>query len=188
MSTSSVKDDELKDIELCYNALGLDMGDPPGKVEFAFKRLSETYRANMASPDPKAREEARESLRLVEEMYDKITKSVTYLTTLKDQEKRGKIQEGGERTKPADYGTEVTRSSLMNCPMCDTLIEKGSKVCPRCKGRIFTATEQLMTKLFSPTIIILLCSLIVIGVFAFLFLMYSDQIKDLIGSFRQESG
>src|ERR1035437_4090586 len=118
MSNAPANDEGLKDVELCYTALGLSTGDSPVKIEMMYKRLVEMYKTSLTAPDHRAREEAKESLSLIEEMYDKIKNSVTYQSMLKEQERRGKLQGGAERARTPNAGAVMMDSSVMNCPMC----------------------------------------------------------------------
>ena len=61
MSSTPTNDEELKDIELCYTAMGLSIGDSPAIIEITYKRLVEMYKANLSAPDHRAREEAKDS-------------------------------------------------------------------------------------------------------------------------------
>ena len=183
MSNAPTNDEELKDIELCYTAMGLSMGDSPAKIEMTYKRLVEMYKASLAAPDHKAREEAKDSLRLIEEMYDKIKNSVTYQSMLREQERRGKLQSAAERSRSAGAG--MMDSSVMNCPMCRTVIKKGVKICPRCKGRIYTTAEKVMNRIFTKTNAIVFICVTLLGVMAFVGLMFPEQIKEIVNSFRR---
>jgi hypothetical protein len=192
MSTTPTSDEGLKDIELCYTAMGLSMGDSPAKIEMTYKRLVEMYKANLAAPDHRAREEAKGSLRLIEEMYDKIKNSVTYQSMLREQERRGKLQGGAERARTANAGAGMMDRSLMHCPMCHTVITKGIKICPRCKGRIYTPAEKLMNKIFTKTNMIIFFGVALLAVTAFFGLMFPEQIKmfpeqikEIVNSFRR---
>jgi rubrerythrin len=183
MSDSMTDEEGLKDIELCYTAMGLSIGDSPDKIQMTYNRLSEMYKANLAAPDPKAREEAKESLKLIEEMHDKIKKSVTYQSMAREYEKRGKLQ-GADRSRSSSSGAGVLASTTMNCPMCHTVINKKSKVCPRCKARIYTPFEKAMNKIFTKTNVIIFFCLVIIGVIAVIGYLFSDQIMELVNSFR----
>jgi hypothetical protein len=184
MSNTPTNDEGLKDIELCYTAMGLSMGDSPAKIEMSYKRLVEMYKANLAAPDHRAREEAKDSLRLIEEMYDKIKNSVTYQSMLREQERRSKLQGGTERARTPNAGARKMDSSVMKCPMCLTVITKGVKRCPRCKGRIYTPAEKLMNKIFTKTNAIMFFCVVLLVVMAFIGLMFSEQIKEMVNSFR----
>jgi hypothetical protein len=182
MTSSARNDDELKDIALCYSALGLSVGDSPNKIEMTYKRIVATNKAGLASPDPQVRENANQNLRLVEEMYSKIRYSVTYQSALKDQEKKSKMRDEVEQTRIPARETVVMDKALMNCPMCHSVISKGTKSCPRCKARIETPVEKMMKVLSSPAIIIIFGCLVVLGIIAFFWIMYPDQIRELATS------
>ena len=185
MSDNTVKGGELNDIDLCYTALGLSLGDSPAKIEMAYHRLSETYKANLSAPDPRLREDAKESLKLIEEMYGKIKNSVTYQAMLKDQERRSRLQGDTEKVRNQSAGAGVMASSMMNCPTCTTVIRKGLKTCPRCKAPILTPIEQVFNKIFTKTNVIVFSCIVLICMVVFIGLMFPEQIKGLVNLFRK---
>lgn len=182
MTNNKTPDKGLKDIELCYTAMGLSIGDSPAKIEMMYNRLCEMYKAKLIASDPRAHMEAKENLDLIEEMYNKIKNSVTYQSMAKDYEKRGKLQ-GEERSRPSDIDATLLKSSMMNCPKCHTVISKDSKVCPRCKTPILTQYEMIMKTVFTKTNIIVFFCIVVIGIMVIIGLLFSDQINDMVNSF-----
>ena len=185
MSNAPANNDELKDVELCYTALGLSIGDSPAKIEIAYKRLIEIYKANLASHDPAVRNDAQNSLRLIEEMYDKIKNSVTYQTMYKDQEKLNAMQGSAEKSRMQQPGSGALDKALMKCPTCHTVINKGLKTCPRCKSRILTPAEKLMEKIFTPINLIVFGCIVVIGTLTFVGFMFSDKVMEILGLFAK---
>jgi hypothetical protein len=185
MSNASADNHELKDVELCYTALGLSIGDSPAKIEMTYKRLVETYKANLASPDPAARADAQNSLKLIEEMYDKIKNSVTYQTMYRDQERRNKMHGEAEKSRMQQSEAGALDKSLTKCPTCRTVINKGLKTCPRCKARIVSPFEKLMEKIFTPTNVIVFGCIVVIGTLAFIGFTFPEQVKEILGLFRK---
>lgn len=182
MTSSARNEDELKDIALCYSALGLLIGDSPDKIELTYKRIVETNKAGLSSPDPQLREDASKNLRLVEEMYNKIRQSVSYQSALKDHEKKSRTRDESEQTRIPARHTIVRDKALINCPMCHSVISKGTKSCPRCKARIETPVEKLIGVMLSPAIAITLGCIVVLGIIAFFWFMYPDQMWELVTS------
>jgi hypothetical protein len=183
MSNEPANNDELKDVELCYTAMGLSIGDSPGKIEMTYKRLIETYKANQASPDPAVREDAQNSLKLIEDMYDKIKNSVTYQTMYKEQERRNKT--AAEKSRMQQSGAGALDKSLTKCPTCHTVISKGLKICPRCKARIVSSSERLMQKIFTPTNMMIFGSIVVIVTMIFIGFMFPELVREILGLFRK---
>ena len=184
MSSAPTDDEGLKDIELCYTAMGLSIGDSPAQIEITYKRLVEMYKANLTAPDHQTREDAKASLRLIEEMYDKIKNSVTYQSMLRDQQRQSKLQGETARARTSNAGAGMMDKSVMKCPMCHTVIKKGVKFCPRCKGRIYTTAEKLMNIIFTKTNLIIFSVVMLLAITVFFGLMFQEQIKDLVNSFR----
>ena len=182
MSRTTGDENEIKDIALCYTALGLSVGDSPGKIEMVYKRVVETCKANLASPDPKVREEAKNSLSLVEEMYEKIRKSVTYQTALRDQDRQVRMQSDAGRSASSGHGTVVADKALTTCPMCHSVISKEARTCPRCKARIETVGEKMMSVVTTPAVLIIICILVLIGAAILVWMVFPEQIGALFST------
>ena len=178
-------DDKINDVALCYSAMGLSIDDPPAKVEMTYKRLREAYKAGLSSGSPQAREEANENLKLLDELYNKIINSVTYKTVASDQARRESVQGGPNRGRSGGSAERAGKVSLISCPKCNTVVNKGTKVCPRCKTRIYTDFEKAMKVLTSKTSIVIMAILVVMVVLAVLGFIFFDQIMEIVNSYRQ---
>src|SRR5476651_1945070 len=87
MNDAKDQEKELSDIDLCYKALGLSVGDSPERIEMTYNRLMGMSKSNLASGDPAVREEAKNSIALVNQMYENIKASVTYQSMVKEYSK-----------------------------------------------------------------------------------------------------
>lgn len=173
------QDKELTDVILCYKAMGISIDDSPEQIERTYKLLTEEYRKNLASLDPAVRENARNSMVLVKEMYDKIKGSITYTAKAKECLKAGMREADGPKTSRAATAVKVEKSRLMNCPSCRSMINIGLKTCPICKTRIYSKTEKFLNQYFTKTTIIILCLFLLIGILAGLGIMYPAQVRAL---------
>jgi hypothetical protein len=180
MRNDNKKDKKLTDIDLCYQALGLSIGDSPAKIEEAYARLTAVYKKDLSSPEPAVRENAKNSIALMTEMYGKIARSVTYKAMLKEQDRIGRNE---TRTPNADM--LAMKSSLILCPSCNTLIGKGFKICPRCKHRFYTKTEKFVEQYLTIKIITLFFLIVLTGIMVYIGLMYPDRVTELLGSLRR---
>jgi len=184
MSDPQAQETELNDTVLCYQALGLSIDDSPAHIEHTVNRLTEEYKANLASTDPAVRESARKNLALVKEMHDKIKGSVTYNSKLREQQSRG-TQHSADNVNRAVKSTDphLKKASFVACPACNTIIPAGHKSCPKCKAPVLSKSEQLMKKYLTPANIAILCLIIIlagVGGFVLLFPKEFDALLDLV--------
>lgn len=131
--------EELTDIALCYQSMGLPIDASPAQIEQRYKTLTEEYKKKLVSAQPALRQEAKVSLDLLEEMYRKIQGSITYHATRKDHLK---AEAEAKRTREVHH-TVVLRNHLVHCPRCNGLISKGLKGCPICKAPLYTPLEKI---------------------------------------------
>ena len=173
-------ENELTDVVLCYQSMGVPLDAFPAEIERMFKALTEENKRKMGSPDPAIREEGRQSLQLVTEMYDKIRGSITYRAMEQEHLKRASQAPVGKASQPRPVQRAVREKSLMvQCPRCNGTIAKGLKVCPVCKSRLFTVTEQLLRSLFSRNKVIAYCLILVaVASLVFFYLQKSDTAGD----------
>jgi rubrerythrin len=173
MSNSNVK--EVLDVEMCYMALGLSMGDSPEQIDLKYRQLLEGCKKESLSPNPKVRENARDLIILFENAYDRIKTSVTYQTTAKEHEKKIK-----EKALQAEIIT--MKCTLIHCPYCSALIGKALKSCPSCKADFRTKVERLSDKYSTKTCVTVCVLLILVGIMICLGFSYRDQIETLVMS------
>jgi len=179
MSTE-LHDNELTDIALCYQSMGVPLDASPVEIEQRFHGLVEEYKKKLISPDLGAREDAKRNLELVTEMYDKIRSSITYHAMEKDHlKKSGEAAASEKRATRPVHRAIVDNKGTVLCHRCNGTIPKGLKTCPICKTHIFTASEQLFKTIFTPAKVITFC--LILAVVASLFVFRSlraDKAKD----------
>ena len=149
MSTEE-QNNELTDIALCYQSMGVPLDASPAQIEQMYKALTEENNRRQASADPAIRADAKQSQDLVNEMYEKIRGSITYRAMEKDYHKKGLDAQDNRQKRPAPQALIQNRTVLVNCPRCNGSITKGLKVCPICKYRLYTVTEQILRTYFTP--------------------------------------
>ena len=181
-------ENELTDVVLCYQSMGLPLDASPAEIELMFKALTEENKRKMGSPDQAIREEGRQSLELVTEMYDKIRGSITYRAMAQEHLKRDSHAPAGKASQPRPAHRPVREQSVMvQCPRCNGTIAKGLKVCPVCKSPLFSVTEKILRSLFSRNKVIAYCLILVaVAALVFFYLQKSDtggdKTKDGLGS------
>lgn len=161
------QDNELTDVVLCYQALGIPLDASPAQIEQVFKVLTDRQRRLLSEPDSVTRSEAQRSLDQIAEMYDKIRGSVTYRTAEKDFEKKGVLAQEAKRPQ---HQAVAEKKKMVNCPRCNGLIKPGLQVCPICRTRIYTPAEKLLQALFSTKMLLLYAVLLILAGSAFYFL------------------
>jgi rubrerythrin len=169
---ADVQENELTDVVLCYQSLGLALDSSPTQIDQMYRSLTDENKKKLAAPDPALREEARKSQELVNEMYDKIRGSITYRAMERDYEKRAETAQASEvKVKRAVHQSVVEKRQMVNCPRCNGLIAKGLKTCPICKTRFLSLSEKIMKACFSRNMVILYC--LVLAVAASLFVYFN---------------
>ncbi|MBP1727887.1 MAG: hypothetical protein H6Q56_260 [Deltaproteobacteria bacterium] len=161
-------DNERNDINLCFQALGIDFGATPEEVEKAYQRMLAEIEKKKSSADPAKRAEAAADLALANDLYDKIKNSVTYNTKLNEQSHAASLK---QQTKKENI------QQFKICPSCNKTIGASLQKCPYCREPIRTPFEASMHKLFSGpslAIIIIVLILVIAGV---LFVSYKDLLK-----------
>jgi hypothetical protein len=183
---SDTKENELTDITLCYMAMGVSIGDSPDKIEETYKALTEEYRKNLRSPDHAVREDAKNNIELIGELYEKIKGSITYQTMAKDYLKSSQrdADKAGIRKTAANVKVEKTR--LMSCPNCKKIISKGLKVCPLCRKPVNTKAGKFIKQYFTITNTIISLIIVVIAITFVISIMFPDQFTGLMDSIAAE--
>ncbi len=176
MSTANKK--EVLDVDMCYMAMGLSIGDSPEQVELKYQRLIELCKKETLSPDPKVRETAKNNIVLFEKAYDRIKTSVTYQTTVKEYEKK-------RREKPPQAETIKMKCALIHCPSCNALIGKALKSCPACKADFRTKIERFSDSYLTKTRVAVFALLVLVGVMVCLGFYYQDQIETVVESLKK---
>lgn len=154
------QENELTDVVLCYQALGVPLDASPVQIEQLYKALTEEHRKKLTSADPASREEARKSLEQINEMYNKILGSVTYRSAEREHQKH-KEAGSASREAPIKVQRAAEQKRTVACPRCNGEMAKGLKVCPICKSLLYTPVERLFKELFTPKKIIFYCILLV---------------------------
>jgi hypothetical protein len=173
------RDNELTDVALCYQSMGLPLDATPVQIEQMYKSLTEENRKNLASPDPGIREDARRNMGLVDEMYDKIRSSITYRAFEKEHQKKNDDAWASEaRVKRPVHRVVAESSRMMHCPRCNGSIAKGLKTCPVCKTRLYTATERILKTYLTPAKLIILCVVLVLAALLIYRALQTDKPKD----------
>lgn len=135
--------EEVSDISLCYQAMGIPLDASPPEVERAYNSLVRDYKRKMASPDPVASENARVSLGLLEEMHGKIVTSISYCAAQREYQKKNDTSDLSNLKRPAHHAV-VERSQMIHCPRCNGLVGRGLDTCPICKGSLVTPLKKLL--------------------------------------------
>jgi hypothetical protein len=156
------QENELTDVVLCYQAMGVSLEASPAQVEQMYKALTEENKKKLAAPEPAAREDAKKNQEQLNEMYDKIRGSITYRTMEKDHEKKASAAAVNQvSAKRPAHRAAVEKRQLVNCPRCNGSIAKGLKSCPICKGPLYTTTQKIMRACFSLKKLIIYCLILV---------------------------
>jgi rubrerythrin len=148
------QENELTDIALCYQALGVPLDASPVQIDRMYQALTEENKKKLGSPDPADRAAAKQSQDLVDEMYDKIRGSITYHAMEKDYLKRSADQAEAKVKRPVHQAV-VEKSLIINCPRCNGSIRKGLKVCPICRTPIYTTMQKIVRTYFTPKMLII---------------------------------
>jgi DnaJ-class molecular chaperone len=164
---------ELTDIALCYQAMGVSLDASPAQIEQMYKALTEENKKKSASLEPGAREDAKQSQELVDEMYNKIRGSITYRAMEKDHQKKS-AETAEVKLKRPVHQAVVQKRLNMQCPRCNGSITKGLKTCPICKSPIYTTMQKIQRAYFTPTKVIIYCIILSVAAFAVLRLMSPD--------------
>jgi len=143
------QENELTDIALCYQALGVPLDASPAQIDRMYQSLTEENKKKSASSDPAERADAKQSQDLVNEMYDKIRGSITYHAMEKDYLKRSADQAEVKVKRPVHQAV-AEKNLIFNCPRCNGSIRKGLKVCPICKTPIYTTMQKIVRAIFTP--------------------------------------
>jgi hypothetical protein len=173
------QENELTDVVLCYQSMGIPLDASPVQIEQMYRSLTEENKKKLAAPEPAVREEARKSQELVNEMYDKIRGSITYRAMERDYERKVSATPASEpKVKRAAHQSVKEQNLKVNCPRCNGLITKGTKVCPICKSPLLTMTEKLLRTYFSPVKVVIYCLVLVLAAAAVFFLtQQGDRFK-----------
>ena len=137
-------DNELKDVALCYQALGAEICSTPAQLENLYRSLTLEYKKKAVSLDPAIREAARVNLEQVMALYDKITRSITYRAMQKEHLKRN--AEAG----PIKVARSPKVTVRVHCTCCNGLIPKGLRTCPICKSPMYSAMERKIRAHLAP--------------------------------------
>jgi hypothetical protein len=182
-------ENERNDVNLCFQALGLDFGASPEEVDKAYQRLLAEIAKKQSSADPARRAEAATDLALANDLYDKIRNSLTYNTQLKASSHAAALKEPAGKNNPLNFKI---------CPSCGKMIGAALTKCPYCREPIRTPFEAFMHKVFSGTSLVIIIFLIILTVAGVLFVTYRDILKQpteapvavppLSGSFSNQSG
>jgi hypothetical protein len=166
------EENELTDVALCYQSMGVALDASPDEIEKMHRHLTEEHKKNLASPVPAQREEARLSLELLDEMYEKIRGSITYRAFQKDyQKKSSEAATLQEKPQRGVHQAVAQKRLMMICPRCNGSIHKEVKTCPICKTPIYSVMEKIMKSCFTPKKLILYCLVVAavsLGIFAYL--------------------
>ncbi|HJV66705.1 MAG TPA: hypothetical protein VJ550_13285 [Geomonas sp.] len=180
---------ELNDITLCYQAMGLALDASPETVDRRYRALCDEYRKKSASPDVSVREEAKVSLELLNEMYQNIRNSITFLAAERESEKRRQAA-GVQAPVKRVHSAVAERGVMMACPRCNGSIVIGSKVCPICKVEILTTAEKIAAHFTMKRVIIYLVILAVLVLAALRMLapnLFTDSKPEAVDIFEKGS-
>ena len=162
MSDPRRKNEELTDIDLCYKALGLSVGDSPAQIETTYNRLMDIYKNNMKSADGQVREDAKNSISLITDMYENIKASVTYQAMEKEYKKMSSRSSDAGKSNVSKSEAQAIKSSYKECPSCMSMISKSAIKCPKCKYDFKTVTATIITQLFTRTNVIILSVIVLL--------------------------
>jgi len=143
------QENELTDIALCYQALGVPLDASPAQIERMYQSLTEENKKKLASAEPGVRADAQRSQDLVDEMYDRIRGSITYHAMEKDYLKKNADLAEAKVKRPVHQAV-AEKNLMINCPRCNGSIRKGLKVCPICKTPIYTVLQKIVRACFTP--------------------------------------
>jgi hypothetical protein len=163
--------EEITDVALCYQSLGVPLDASPERIEQVYKSLTDGYRKKLSSPDAVLREEARVSLELLQVMYDKIRASVTYRTMERDYLKKAPSAQAPARPV---HKVVAENRNMFNCPRCNGLISKTADRCPICKSPIYGPVERVLKELFTVKRVIAFCIIVAVLVFAAMRVMHPE--------------
>jgi rubrerythrin len=187
MSTEQQVQDELTDVALCYQAMGVPLDASPAEIEKMYKSLTEEYTKKLASADPVLREEARVSLELLGVMYEKIRNSITYRAMENDHNKKKSADDrfAGELKRPAHFAAAQQRN-MTHCPRCNGSISKAATTCPICKAPIYTALQKVLNH-FTPKRLVLYGIIIAVVSLAVAAIMNPDLVSQITDRFSTKT-
>jgi len=182
---SEQQQNELSDVALCYQAMGVQLDASPVEIDSLYKSLTEGYKKKLEHPDPLLRQEARKSLDQLEEMYQKIRNSISYHAAQKDYLKKNAADAGAVIRPARPLHHSVARQSLMmHCPRCNGSINKGLKFCPICKSPIYTVLEKLQRAYLTPKQLVIYCVLASVISLTVYGALHPDRLSGLPGFSR----
>ena len=179
MNDAKDQEKELSDIDLCYKALGLSVGDSPERIDMTYNRLMGMSKSDLASGDPAVREEAKNSIALVNQMYENIKASVTYQSMVKEYSKSNAREKETQGIDP-----RLMKNIYKECPSCRSIISKAVKTCPKCKFVYKTFSEKLFEDYLTPKHIIIISVVVVVGLCAYIGIQNPDLIDKVLSVFR----
>jgi len=130
------------------------------------------------------REDARNSLELISELYENIKNSVTYKSMVREYEQRAARLKADARRPGVGTDARVTKANLKNCPSCNAAIRIDLKVCPVCKGWAGSTSELVLQKLSSPKSLAIVVALIFICVCGMMIFFFQNELVGLIDDLR----
>jgi Zn-finger nucleic acid-binding protein len=171
-----MNEQELADIALCYQSMGIHLDATPAQIDQIYRQVTIGNKKQFSNPDPGLREEAKRSQELVEEMIAKIRQSATYRAMEKDYQKKA----GNAPVSEPQGGTPVPAAAAgrVLCPRCQGSILKGLKNCPICQAPLGAGQVTGQATFFTPTKIILLCLVLVVASLAFFSFLHGGTQKD----------
>lgn len=163
-------ENELNDVSLCFQALGIEFGAPPDEVEKAYKRMIDVIKKKQSSANPAERAEAAKDLELAHDLYDKIKNSVTYNTRLKERDQAESLKE--QIKKSAEQQQQM---QFKVCLSCQKTIGASLKKCPYCKEPVRTPLEMFFHRLFSGANLVIILVLLVLAVGGIGYYFYQEM-------------
>lgn len=171
---------ELADIALCYQSIGIPLDATPAQIDQIYQQVTLRNKKQFANPDPGLREEAKRSQELVEEMIIKIRQSANYQAMEKDYQKKV-----GDAPVSEPQGTSAVPPAAAGrvlCPRCQGSILRGLKNCPICQTPLGAGQgarqETKQETFFTPTKVILLCLVLVLASLALFSFLSGGTQKD----------
>jgi len=161
-------DDERKDINLCFLALGIDYGAEPEEVEKAYQKMLAEIKRKQSAADPATRAEAQADLALANDLYDKIRNSDIYNIRVKDNSRAAALKEETKKKSVPQFKI---------CPSCNKTIGAALTKCPYCREPIRTPFEAFMHKLFSGKSLVIIIILLLIIIAGVLLVTFPDILK-----------
>lgn len=141
---------ELTDVALCYQAMGIELDASPPEIERMYRWMQEQYRRKLDASEEALRQEARQSLELLQEMYERIRGSITYQAAHQQyQKKTSSAGTASAARRPLHHAT-VQKSFMINCPRCNGWINKGVESCPICKAPVLSLGQKLAQGWLTP--------------------------------------